>query len=124
MAPGKNSSSDCPPRRGDIVFVRRGGPPPVGVEVTSGRPALVVSNNTMNGTAGFVHVVYLRRNISSRGPIHVSLGSIIDESDSVAACEQVTAVDKSRLGDLITVVSNEKMDEVDDALRYSLGLSA
>ena len=111
------------PRRGDVVFVRRGGPAPTGVEMHAGRPALVVSNNRFNETSGFVTVVYLRRNISTNGPVHVDLGNLLDASaTSVAVCEQIVSVDRSRVNKIITRVDDPHMREIDAALTYSLGM--
>lgn len=115
------------PRRGDIVHVS-GHIKTVGKEMFANRPGLVVSSDAMNGRSGVVQVVYLRRNIGHDGPVHVNLGDVLGDGNSVisiAACEQVHAVDASRLGGrVLGHVDDHLMAEIDCALRYTLGLTA
>lgn len=115
------------PRRGDIVHVN-GPVKAVGREMFANRPGLVVSSDAMNDRSGVVQVVYLRRNIAHDGPVHVNLGDVLGDGNgviSIAACEQVHAVDASRLGGrVLGHVNDDVMIEIDCALRYTLGLNA
>jgi mRNA interferase MazF len=60
----------------------------------------------------------------ARIPTHVEIGGTNHQldKDSVILLEQIRTIDKNRLIDKLTVLSAEKMGEVDHALEISLGL--
>lgn len=105
-------------RRGDIYFVVGGAA--VGSEQTANRPAVIVSNNVGNRYAPIVEVVYLTTRTKAGLPTHVFIGSA--RKPSIALCEQIVTVSKSRLERRIGRVTVEEMNNIDKALERSLGI--
>lgn len=91
-----------------------------GSEQGANRPAVVVSNDTGNRYAPIVEVVYLTTRLKSGMPTHVFVGSA--ERPSIALCEQIVTVCKSRLERRIGRVTAEEMKNIDRALKRSLGI--
>ena len=97
--------------------------PPVGTEIWSNRPALVVSAPQINDRAGFVCVVYLSRSNNKRvSPTHIEVPSTDCPEMSMALCEQVHTVDASRLVRRLGSVPSEYIGEVDAAIAFALSL--
>lgn len=128
-APQAGSAEKNPPRythrRGEIWIVTSDPVnPPVGTEIWSNRPAVVVSNNVLNGRSGFAQVVYLSSSARKRtGPTHVPLPSPDSKGQTMALCEQIHTVDNSRLTRKLGSVPVEHMDQIDEALALSLSIS-
>lgn len=99
-------------RHGDIYYVIGGAA--IGSEQSADRPAIVVSNDTGNKYAPVVEVVYLTTRKKVGLPTHVFIGSA--ERPSVALCEQIVTVSKSRLVRRINRVTTEEMRRIDKAL--------
>lgn len=106
--------------RGDIFYVEKMGSKPTGSEQWAGRPAIVVSNNTRNRESDVIEVVYLTGSVKTPLPTHVK---VIAKIPSIAICEQITSVSKSRLGEYIKSCTEKEMQEIDRALAISLGLT-
>jgi mRNA interferase MazF len=111
-------------RRGDIVIVDPD--PTEGSEQRGTRPCLVVQNDVGNENAPTTLVVPCT---ASRGdklyPFEVRLPA--DEcplqEDSIALCSQIRTVSiEHRLTDNIGSIPDTRMEDVDVALEYSLGL--
>lgn len=111
-------------RRGEIWMVRSvAGQPAVGTEIWSDRPAVVVSNNVINGRAGFAQVVYLSTSARKRsGPTHVKLPSPDGKGETTALCEQVHTVDASRLSRKMGEVPPGRVRDLDAAMALSLSI--
>jgi mRNA interferase MazF len=114
-------------RRGDIHSVDLD--PARGSEANKRRPAVIVSNDAANATAGrlgrgVITVVPVTSNIERVYPFQVLLPAAVTglDRDSKAQAEQVRSVAVERVGERLGVVSNAIMLEVDDALRLHLGL--
>lgn len=110
-------------KRGDIVWVEI--PYAVGCEMMKDRPAVVVSNNAMNYTAQVVSVVYLTGSKQQADrPFHVEVESTtsVRHGSSVALCEHIYTVDKSRLGKIVGTCTGEEMDAIDNGILMSLAL--
>lgn len=105
-------------RRGDIFYV--GGGAAAGSEQRANRPAVVVSNNAGNRYASIVEMVYLTTREKASLPTHVRINSA--EKPSLALCEQIVTVCKSRLERHIGSVTAEEMQNIDEALKRSLGI--
>lgn len=105
-------------KRGDIYFVS--GAYGTGSEQRGERPAIIVSNDTGNTYAPVVEVVYLTTKRKTVIPTHVYINSA--ERPSIALCEQVTTVCKSRLERYIGSVTVAEMRRIDRALSVSLGI--
>lgn len=107
--------------RGDIVYVHNDKQKSTGSEWTKDRPAIIVSNDACNKFSPVVEVVYTttskRKHLL---PTHVVLHST--PVTSVALCEAVYSVDKSRIERTIGHCSNHEIFKINHALAVSLGL--
>lgn len=108
--------------KGDIFYVRSSDTvPPIGCEIWSDRPALVVSNDTTNQTAGAVEIVYLSTSMHKRpSPLHVRVQS--GNRNAIAMCGQIHSVDKSRLVQKLGSITPKELETIDKALCFSLGI--
>ena len=105
--------------RGDIFFVRKGGYN-TGSEQNHGRPAVVVSNEKANQFSSVIEVVFLTSAEKAKWlPTHVD---VICQIPSVALCEQITSISKSRLGEFVRSCTDSEMKKIDEALMVSLGI--
>ena len=114
-------------RRGDIYAVDLD--PARGSEANKRRPAIIVSNDAANATAGrlgrgVITVVPVTSNVARVYPFQVLLPAAETGlgHDSKAQAEQVRSVAVERLERRLGVVPNPIMLEVDEALRLHLGL--
>ena len=113
--------------RGEIRIVELGSGLPG--EAAKRRPAVIVSNNGANATAGrlgrgVLTVVPMTSNVDSVYPFQalVPAGASGLEQDSKAQTEQVRAVSVQRIGKLVGHVAAPTMLEIDNALRLHLEL--
>jgi len=111
-------------RRGDVVIVELD--PTEGSEQRGTRPCLVVQNDVGNENATTTIVVPFT---ASRGDelypfeVLVSAGESPLREDSVALCSQIRTVSiEHRIDTSLGSVPASRMEEVDEALEYSLGL--
>lgn len=110
-------------RRGDIFFADLS--PVVGSEQGGTRPVLVIQNDIGNQYSPTTIVAAITSQISkAKLPTHVELqaspGGL--EKDSVILLEQIRTIDKSRLLQKVTSLSEELMLKVNQAVEISLGL--
>jgi mRNA interferase MazF len=106
------------PRRGSIWWVDLD--PTRGAEIRKHRQALVLSADGLNRVRRTVVVVPLSTGPSPRPPIVVAAPSA--GKDSVAVCDQVRAVDRSRLRRLAGVLSRGDLRAVEEGVRAVLAL--
>lgn len=106
-------------KRGDIYYVT-GTAETTGSEQGANRPAVIVSNDKGNRYAPVVEIVYLTTRSKAGLPTHVYIGSA--PRPSIALCEQIVTVCKSRLERHIGAVTAEEMQNIDTALGKSLGI--
>lgn len=110
-------------RRGDIFYADLN--PVVGSEQGGIRPVLIVQNDVGNKYSPTVIIAAITSQIDkAKLPTHVELESDDYglEKDSVILLEQLRTIDKRRLKEKITILDNDIMIKVDDALKVSLGL--
>ena len=114
-------------RRGDIHSVDLD--PARGSEANKRRPAVIVSNDAANRTAGrlgrgVITVVPVTSNVERIHPFQVLLTAAETglDRDSKAQAEQVRSITVERVGDRLGVVPNTMMLDIDEALRLHLGL--
>lgn len=114
-------------RRGDIRFVDLD--PARGSEANKRRPAIIVSNDAANATAGrlgrgVITVIPVTSNVEHVYPFQVLLpsGQTGLDRDSKAQAEQVRSIAVERVGDRLGIVRNAIMLEIDEALRLHLAL--
>jgi mRNA interferase MazF len=114
-------------RRGDIHFVDLD--PARGSEANKRRPAVIVSNDAANATAGrlgrgVITVVPVTSNTERVYPFQVLLPASDTglDRDSKAQTEQVRSIAVERVADRLGVVPHALMLDIDEALRLHLGL--
>jgi len=112
-------------QRGDVIIVELS--PTKGSEQRGTRPCLVVQNDVGNENAPTTIVVPFTTSFGDElYPFEVLVeadqGPL--KEDSVALCSQIRTVSiEHRIMENIGSISDELMEDVDVALRYSLGLT-
>jgi mRNA interferase MazF len=114
-------------RRGDIHSVDLD--PVRGAEANKRRPAVIVSNDAANATAGrlgrgVITVVPVTSNVARVYPFQVLLRAAETglDRDSKAQAEQIRSIAVERVSDRLGVVPNASMLDIDEAIRLHLGL--
>ena len=111
-----------PIQRGDIFTVDL--EPVRGSEQRKVRPALVIQNNIGNRYSPTVIVAAITSGGHARFDVNVLVkapeGGLAD--DSLILLNQIRMVDKTRLGRYWGRISAQTLDQVDEALKISLGL--
>jgi len=96
---------------------------PYGSEQGGKRPVLVVQNDIANKFSRTTQIVPLTSKVGKRRlPTHVYINAYEFglKKDSIALGEQMRTIDKKRLGEIITKISDDKMSEVINALKISI----
>ena len=110
--------------QGDVWFVEAAPVPgggSVGNEMWSGRPGVVVSNDTINKRSGVVQIVYLTS--SKRRHTNVTHVPVCaNNQQSIAVCNQVTNIDTSRLTNYIGHITGHELQEIQNGIAFTLGL--
>ena len=112
-----------PIRRGDIYYADL--TPVTGSEQGGTRPVLIIQNNVRNHHSPTVIAAAITGYVKGkRQPTHVRLRGAACGlfRDSTVLLEQLRTLDKSRLGEYMGCVGEDKMREVDAALNVSVGL--
>ncbi|SEO88964.1 type II toxin-antitoxin system PemK/MazF family toxin [Propionispora vibrioides] len=110
-------------KRGDIYYANLS--PVVGSEQGGHRPVLVIQNDVGNKYSPTVIVAAITSQISkAKLPTHVEISAkqYNLEKDSVILLEQMRTIDKRRLKEKVTHLTEDIMTQIDDAVRVSLGL--
>lgn len=113
---------DRVPKKGDVFYIESDpNKAPIGSEMWSDRPAIIVSNNANNENSNIVQIVYLTNSHRKRiSPMHVLIKSCGEKS--IAMCEQIYTVDKTRLKKYIQSINNEEIEEINKAIAFCLAL--
>ena len=110
-------------KRGEIYYIEPSKTlQTTGSEQRSNRPGIIVSNDGNNEHASTVEVVYLTTQQKREMPTHVIINSA--SRQSTALCEQVHSIAVERLADYMGQCTETEMQEVNEALMISLGISA
>lgn len=110
-------------KRGDVYLADLS--PVRGSEQGGVRPVVIIQNDTGNKYSPTVIVAAITGRINkAKIPTHVEIEKkkYKLDKDSVILLEQIRTVDKNRLKEKLTFLSDEKMKEVNNALGISLGL--
>nr|WP_269635014.1 type II toxin-antitoxin system PemK/MazF family toxin [Thermosinus carboxydivorans] len=110
-------------KRGDIYYANLS--PVVGSEQGGHRPVLIIQNDVGNKYSPTVIVAAITSQISkAKLPTHVEISAkqFSLDKDSVVLLEQLRTIDKRRLKEKVTHLSEDIMVKVDEAIRISLGL--
>jgi mRNA interferase MazF len=105
-------------QRGEIYWVDLN--PTKGAEINKLRPCVIVTVTPINRARRTVVVVPLSTSVTARPPLVVSVPSAGDISTVV--CDQIRAVDKSRLTRKSGQLSDSDMAVLENGLRKALGL--
>ena len=121
----KGKNMDRKIRRGQIYLANL--EPIIGSEQGGIRPVLIIQNNKGNKHSGTTIVAPITtKRIPNRLPVHVYTfagNSGLPQNSSVML-EQIRVLDKSRLTDYVGRLNDFTMDEVDRALKISVGLNS
>lgn len=104
--------------RGDVYWVNLD--PTVGSEIRKKRPCVLIGANPINRARRTVVVVPLSSSGIVRPPLTVAV-SLLDR-EAVAVCDQVRAVDKSRLLERAGCLIEGDLRAIEDGLRLVLCL--
>ena len=104
--------------RGDVYWVNFD--PAVGSEIQKRRPAIIVSNELSNIYMQRVQVLPITSNINKVYPCETLV--IIANNQGKALADQITTVDKSRLGDFICALSKVEIEQVNQIIKLQLSL--
>lgn len=107
-------------RRGDVILVNLD--PTVGVEIKKTRPAIVISNDSINQFSQLVVVVPLTKNTAHLSPSHVVIprGNARLTFTSKVVTEQIKAVDKQRIVKRLGSLPSPLPAQVERALKNTL----
>ena len=105
-------------KRGEIYYIANRHTH--GAEIAKGRPAVIVSADTINRNSEVVEVVYLTTSPRREMPTHVPIET--SGTSATACCEQIDSISKQLVGDYYGTCTTEEMSEIDAALLYSLGI--
>lgn len=108
-------------RRGDVYFVKAGTTNNSGYTVWAGRPAVIVSNDTINQSEHTVEIVFLTSSPKKDSEFHVQLWC--RDRMATALCEQVTTLDASQLTEYVMHVTENDMCNISEAVAKSLGVA-
>ena len=112
------------PKRGDIYRVNFD--PTLGAEIRKTRPALILQNDIANKYSPVTIVAAISSKYDN--PLYPTEVLISAKArtglavDSVVLLNQIRTVDKKRLAKRLGKLSSAKMEEVNQALRISVGL--
>ena len=105
-------------RRGQVWWVDFD--PARGSEIRKTRPAIVLTANPLNRVRRTVIVVPLSSKQQPRLPLVVPTPSV--GRDAVAICDQMRAVDRTRLRSVLGTLHPEEIKAIEDAVRSILRL--
>jgi mRNA interferase MazF len=102
--------------RGDVFWARLD--PTVGSELQKTRPVVVLSINPLNKARKTVVVVPLSTSAPAIEFLNVAL-----KGGSVARCEHIRAIDKTRLADRIGSISDTDMAKIEEGIARIFGIN-
>jgi len=110
------------PQRGEIYLVCLD--PTMGSEMNKTHPALIISNDINNRYSATVTVIPITSRTEIVYPFEVLFPPEKSglPKESKVKCNQIRTIDKRRLIRSLGEISNEKLKEVEGALRIHLGM--
>lgn len=111
------------PKRGEIFIADLN--PGFGREIHKKRPVLVISNNSLNQNLSTIIMIPLSSIIPKFiGPDVVKIEEKIGlEKESVLIVNQIRSIDQARLIKKVGVLSEDKIEQVEEALLITLGMT-
>ncbi len=107
-----------PIERGDIYWVDLN--PIRGSEINKLRPCVVITANPLNQARHTIVVIPLSSSARARPPIVIAVNCL--EKTATAVCDQIRAVDKSRLVKYADRLHIKDITAIEEGLRQVLGL--
>lgn len=108
-------------KRGKVFYADLDGV--IGSEQKGRRPVVVIQNDIGNAYSPTVVVVPATSKAKHALPTHVPVCKRDKLDDkTIFLCEQVRAIDKSRIGDFICCLTEETMKKIEDSLKVSFGM--
>lgn len=104
--------------RGDLYWVDLN--PTKGSEINKLKPCVIVGATPINKARRTVVVVPLSTSAKSVPPLNISINCL--NKNGIAVCDQIRAVDKTRLTKFIGSLSHSDLNKLDDGLRQILSL--
>ena len=109
-------------KRGEIYSASF--PDSVGSEQGGVRPVIIIQNDIGNRWSPTVIVATVTSKLKKTVlPTHVEIDSDFLAKESIVLLEQIKTIDKSRLRDYLGTLDEEKMSEIDKAIKISLGVN-
>ena len=112
------------PKRSEIYLVNLD--PTPGSEIRKIRPAVIVQNNVANASSTLTIVAAISSksgHILYPTEVPIQPGESGLPNPSIVLCNQIRSIDKKRILKRLGRVKPERMNDVDTALRISLGLT-
>ena len=104
-------------KKGEIYYADLG--VGVGCEQEGKRPVLIIQNDKGNLYSNTTIIAPITSKNKTKLPTHVDI--LLDEP-SIVLCEQIRVIDKNRLINKVQDINNVEMENVEKAIRISLGL--
>ena len=104
--------------RGDVYWVDLD--PTKGSEINKLRPCVIISANPINKARRTVIVIPLSTSAQPRPPLVVKVNCLKD--NSVAVCDQIRTVDKTRLVNFAVKLSQEDLEAIEESVKQVLAL--
>lgn len=104
--------------RGDVYWVNLD--PTAGSEIRKTRPCVIIGATPINRARRTVVVVPLSSAGDQNPPLVIEVGCL--GKNAMAICDQIRAVDKSRLGERADTLSYKDLEKLEDGLRQVLCL--
>ena len=108
-------------KRGDIYYAALD--PVVGSEQGGTRPVLILQNDTGNKFSPTVIVAAITGRQKKNLPTHAPVNIPALPKDSIILLEQIRTIDKQRLCEKVTHLTNAQMKKVEQAIEVSLGMA-
>lgn len=107
--------------RGEIYYANLS--PVIGSEQGGYRPVVVLQNNKGNKYSTTVIVAPISSRLTKNPlPTHVMIETEFLEKKSVILLEQIRTIDKKRIYEKVGVLTQEMMNDVNDAIKTSLDI--
>lgn len=107
--------------RGEIYYANLS--PVIGSEQGGYRPVVILQNNKGNKYSTTVIVAPISSRLTKNSlPTHVMIETEFLEKKSVILLEQIRTIDKKRIYEKVGVLTQEMMNDVNDAIKTSLDI--
>lgn len=104
--------------RGEVYWVNFD--PAIGSEIQKKRPAVIISNNQNNTYMQRVQVLPITSNVNRIYPCETLV--IVSDKQGKALADQITTVDKSRIGDFICTLTEIELININKIIKLQLDL--